>query len=84
LGETLFDASDLAIVAASFVKSPFGGNVDSVFTAATHRLPERDLDDLPRALLAMNLLSMVRYSDADFDLRGCCARNVMGKTSLFS
>lgn len=38
LGETLFDAKDLAIVAASFVKSPGGGKVETVFTLAIHRL----------------------------------------------
>ena len=38
LGETRFDASVRAIVAASFVKSPFGGCVEPVFIAATHLL----------------------------------------------
>ena len=37
-GETRFDASVRAIVAASFVKRPAGGCVASVFTDATHRL----------------------------------------------
>jgi len=36
LGETRFDASVRAIVPASFVKSPLGGCVESVFTLATH------------------------------------------------
>jgi hypothetical protein len=43
LGETFFEASDRAIVAASLVKSPSGGNVDAVFTFETHRF-ERDAD----------------------------------------
>jgi hypothetical protein len=38
LGETFFEANVRAIVAASFVNSPFGGCVESVFTLATHRL----------------------------------------------
>jgi hypothetical protein len=41
LGETFFDASERAIVSASFVNSPLGGNVETVLTDATHRLPER-------------------------------------------
>jgi hypothetical protein len=41
LGETLFDASDLAMVGASFVKRPFGGKVETVLTPATHRLLPR-------------------------------------------
>jgi hypothetical protein len=44
LGETFFDASDRAMVSASFVKRPLGGNVETVFTDATQRLLERDLD----------------------------------------
>ena len=35
-GETFFEASVLAIVAALLVKSPWGGWVESVFTFATH------------------------------------------------
>ena len=38
LGETFFKANVRAIVLASFVKSPLGGCVESVFTFATHRL----------------------------------------------
>ncbi len=36
-GDTRFEASTRAIVAASFVKSPAGGLVDVVFTEALHR-----------------------------------------------
>jgi len=35
-GETFFDASVRAIVAASFVKRPAGGWVESVVTVRTH------------------------------------------------
>jgi hypothetical protein len=38
LGETFFEANVRAIVRASFVNSPFGGCVESVFTFATRRL----------------------------------------------
>ena len=41
MGETVFDASDLAMVGASFVKRPFGGKVETVLTPATHRLLPR-------------------------------------------
>lgn len=37
-GETFFEASERAIVAASLVKSPFGGCVESVVTVATQRI----------------------------------------------
>jgi len=37
-GETFLDASERAISGALFVKSPSGGNVETVFTLATHRL----------------------------------------------
>lgn len=37
LGDTLFEARVLAIVAALFVNSPWGGWVESVCTRATHR-----------------------------------------------
>lgn len=37
LGETFLEARVLAIVAASLVKSPRGGNVDTVFTPAIQR-----------------------------------------------
>ncbi|HET9406900.1 MAG TPA: hypothetical protein VFO39_06645 [Candidatus Sulfotelmatobacter sp.] len=40
LGETRFEASDRAMVAASFVNNPFGGSVETVFTLATQRLPD--------------------------------------------
>ena len=36
LGETFFEASVRAIVAASWVNNPAGGCVDSVLTLATH------------------------------------------------
>jgi hypothetical protein len=36
-GETFFDASVRAMVAASLVKSPGGGCVESVVTVRTHR-----------------------------------------------
>jgi hypothetical protein len=36
-GETVFDDSVLAIVAALFVNKPAGGWVESVVTPATHR-----------------------------------------------
>jgi hypothetical protein len=36
-GDTRFDASDRAMVAASFVNRPSGGWVESVLTFATHR-----------------------------------------------
>jgi hypothetical protein len=51
LGDTLFDARDRAMVAASFVNSPLGGNVETVFTPATQFLLDRDLGrgvDSPR------------------------------------
>ncbi len=35
-GETFLDANVLAIVAGSFVKSPFGGYVETVFTFPDH------------------------------------------------
>ena len=38
MGETFFEASDLAMVTASLVKRPFGGKVETVLTPATHRL----------------------------------------------
>jgi hypothetical protein len=38
LGETFLEANDLAMVAASFVNSPFAGCVESVVTFATQRL----------------------------------------------
>ena len=41
LGETLFEARDLAIVAASFLNKPGGGKVETVFTPATHLLFRR-------------------------------------------
>ncbi|GEM_PF-4405494 len=48
LGETLFDERLLAMVAALRVNRPFGGCVESVMTAATHR---READfALPTAL----------------------------------
>jgi hypothetical protein len=37
LGDTFFEASDLAMVAAFFVNKPRGGCVESVLTLATHR-----------------------------------------------
>ena len=37
-GETFFEARDLAMVFASLVKSPGGGNVETVFTCPDHRL----------------------------------------------
>lgn len=37
LGETLFEASDRAMVAALLVKSPLGGCVESVVTVFTQR-----------------------------------------------
>ena len=40
-GETLFEARALAMLAASFVKRPSGGCVESVFTFATQRLGRR-------------------------------------------
>jgi hypothetical protein len=39
LGETFLEAKARAIVAASFVKSPFCGCVESVCTLATQRFP---------------------------------------------
>jgi hypothetical protein len=39
-GETLFEARDRAIVAASFVNRPSGGCVESVVTRATHFLAD--------------------------------------------
>lgn len=42
-GDTRFEASDLAIVAASLVKRPSGGWVESVFTFATQRFVFRAL-----------------------------------------
>lgn len=38
LGETFFEARDLAIAAASFLNRPGGGKVETVFTPATHLL----------------------------------------------
>ncbi len=40
MGETFFEASDLAMVQASLVKRPFG-KVETVLTPATHRLVPR-------------------------------------------
>jgi hypothetical protein len=36
LGETFFEASERAIVSAPFVKSPSGGNEETVFTLCDH------------------------------------------------
>jgi hypothetical protein len=36
LGETRFEASERAMVAALLVNNPFGGKVDTVLTSATH------------------------------------------------
>ena len=36
--QTFFEASDLAMVRASFVNRPFGGKVETVLTPATHCL----------------------------------------------
>lgn len=38
LGETFFEARERAMVAASLVKSPCGGKVETVLTLATQRL----------------------------------------------
>jgi hypothetical protein len=46
LGETFFEASERAMVAASLVKSPLGGKVETVLTLLTQRL-EPDLEDFP-------------------------------------
>jgi hypothetical protein len=43
-GETFFDASCRAIVAASFVNSPSGGYVETVFTLLTHFFFEAPLE----------------------------------------
>lgn len=51
LGETLLEASDLAIVEASLVNRPLAGCVESVLTFATQRFPgfrPCDIVDLPR------------------------------------
>jgi hypothetical protein len=52
LGETFFDARLFAISSALFLKSPGGGNVETVLTLATQRLP----DLFPRADLAAGIL----------------------------
>jgi hypothetical protein len=46
-GETFFEASDRAMVAASLVKSPSGGKVEAVLSRATQRRLEGrfDLED---------------------------------------
>jgi len=36
LGETRFEASDRAMIAALLVNNPLGGKVDTVLTSATH------------------------------------------------
>src|SRR5690348_3646645 len=60
LGETFFEAKERAMVAASLVKSPLGGKVETVVTPATQRLLERVLaeDFLPAEVLpGMNVSS---------------------------
>jgi hypothetical protein len=59
LGETFFEARTRAMVAASLVKSPSGGNVDTVLALATQRLLELVLErgaDLPRAFFGISRL----------------------------
>ena len=73
-GETFFDASDRAMVAASLVKSPSGGKVDTVFTPATHRLLDRDLEpraDFPRAFLVISPLLNARRRMRSGAVKGC-------------
>jgi len=43
-GETFLEASALAIVAASWVKRPSGGNVETVLPPATQRWLPPDFD----------------------------------------
>jgi hypothetical protein len=43
-GETFFEARDRAMVAASLVKRPSGGKVETVLTVATQRWPDLDLE----------------------------------------
>jgi len=69
LGETLGEASESAIVAASFVKSPFGGCVESVFTLASQRFLVCGRLDFPGVRLrdpwfAMIVLAHVFESDS--------------------
>lgn len=85
LGETFFEASDLAIVAASLVKSPSGGKVEAVFTFETHRF-ERDADfdvfdpDAERDFRGVVVLAGISISPK---LR-CpfCARSLIRKAAL--
>jgi hypothetical protein len=44
LGENFFEARDRAMVAASLVKRPSGGKVETVLTVATQRWPDLALD----------------------------------------
>ena len=64
-GDTFFEASTRAIVAALLVKSLGGGCVESVFTFATHRLPLR-LAAWPRLLFFV-----LRFTEASL----CSARS---------
>src|SRR5690242_15211175 len=79
-GDTFFEASDRAIVSASFVNKPRGGKVETVLTFATHlRFGFRLAADLERLLadcgagaltvrrfwLVLRFLRTIRV-DADF------------------
>ncbi|MGH9590853.1 MAG: hypothetical protein ACRD25_10670 [Terracidiphilus sp.] len=54
-GDTFFDARDFAIVSASFVKSPGGGKVETVFTFPDHRF----------GLVAEALLARAMFNSPD-------------------
>jgi hypothetical protein len=75
-GDTFFEASEPAIVAGSWVNSPFWGWVESVVTLATQRLRLRpplfplvfaaDRDFLDGRTGVATTSPLVRFSDAYF------------------
>jgi hypothetical protein len=70
LGETFFEASVRAMVAASWVKRPAGGCVESVLTPATQSFSSLTRAHLP-PVLGMNLrcVSLQRYAlNVSYDL----------------
>jgi len=68
LGETAFEASHLAMVAALFVNSPGGGAVDVVLTLAIHLWFRRFFGAVLRVVFFMG--QMISFSGLDAFLRG--------------
>jgi hypothetical protein len=69
-GETFLEASDRAIVGASFVNKPFAGCVESVLTFATQRCPpfrRGRLEVLPD-LFPLDLGSDMMGSSGSFEM----------------